>query len=318
MIIKNIKKNCENNLELQGLESEKRMEFYLERYFKDKEDIFVFNDLYVENNGDISQIDHLVLFKYGIFIIESKSCLGEIFFNERDEWKRKTGSNYSGFPSPIKQVERQFKVLVDDFNKHDKEIYDIMLIKKQRSYGGRLQIKLVAIDDRAIIVRDNNHNNFNDIVMKSDQVCEYILSIINKFKDLPPFLFRKDEFLIPEFRNHEIKKMIDHLLVKDLKIRETKLNNNENIQKKDDNHEKLNNKKQIRENKCFSCNTDHSMEIKYGRYGYYFSCKHCKNNSNIKETCPSCLSKSTKLKKFKEHYYLDCSCGVNKLYFINN
>ena len=26
--------------------------------------------------------------------------------------------------------------------------------------------------------------------------------------------------------------MIDHLLVKDLKIRETKLNNNENIQKK--------------------------------------------------------------------------------------
>ena len=56
-----------NQLKQQGNSAEEQMAFYLRRAFADNKDVWVFNDLYVEHNGEIAQIDHLVLFKYGIF-----------------------------------------------------------------------------------------------------------------------------------------------------------------------------------------------------------------------------------------------------------
>jgi hypothetical protein len=335
MIVKSINKNGNTKLEVQGTESEKRMEFYLNHHFKDNKNVFVFNDLYVEHNDEIAQIDHLVLFSHGSFIIESKSCLGQISFNTQDEWKRKTKTSYTGFQSPIKQTERQFRILTLDISNNSEKLLDKVAGLVKGRYGLRVKDSLVAIDDRAILVREKNHKEYTYIVMKADHICQHIVKRMKDFGFIKNNLIpRKSvDYLTPSFNKLELERIVKHLLAKDrilrdIKYRRTnssidevnpsngtyKINNTyEVVNPSSNNHKKA----QIKENKCLGCNTEEQLEIKYGRYGYYFVCNHCNKNSNIKEPCPSCLSKKTKVKKFKSHYYLDCSCGFNDVYFIN-
>lgn len=301
-----------NQLKQQGNSAEEQMAFYLRRAFADNKDVWVFNDLYVEHNGEIAQIDHLVLFKYGSFIIESKSCLGEISYNKYDEWKRKTKSYQTGFQSPIKQVERQYDILIKNLNENTELIFGKIIGGIKMYYGGRVKQSVIAIEDNSIINREDKENNFDEIIMKSDSVTGFIKERIKKysfFNNLNPFSKIDDN--IPSFTDHQIKNLIKHLKEMDKNIR-----SNKNTIKKETSF-KINKQNQICNNICQKCNNEDVLELKGGRYGYYLHCHHCKNNQNIKESCPDCKNKNTKIKKFKHLFYLDCECGFNELYFKN-
>ena len=45
----------------------------------------VFNDVYLNSNGRSSQIDHVVISKFGIFVIETKNYSGAIYGSENME-----------------------------------------------------------------------------------------------------------------------------------------------------------------------------------------------------------------------------------------
>ena len=62
------------------------MAFYLKREFTKDDDIFVFNDLRFSYQGEYSQIDHLILHRFGFVLIESKSIYGEVKVNAQGEW----------------------------------------------------------------------------------------------------------------------------------------------------------------------------------------------------------------------------------------
>jgi hypothetical protein len=67
-----------------GFEAERQMAHYLHRAFATSADLYVINDLRLvdpeqpEQDGSpgVAQIDHLVLHRYGAFIVESKSVTG--------------------------------------------------------------------------------------------------------------------------------------------------------------------------------------------------------------------------------------------------
>lgn len=70
-------------------------------------DYFIFNNLTIpsDHNGS-SQIDHLVVSKFGIFVIESKDYKGWIFGNkDEDNWTQSLpgGKNKFQFQNPIRQ-----------------------------------------------------------------------------------------------------------------------------------------------------------------------------------------------------------------------
>ena len=64
-----------------GRAAEEQMAFYLRRKFATSPDVRVFNNIRLEKNGDAAQIDHLVLYKHGVIIIESKSVTSEVKIN---------------------------------------------------------------------------------------------------------------------------------------------------------------------------------------------------------------------------------------------
>jgi len=67
---------------------------------------------------------------------------------------------------------------------------------------------------------------------------------------------------------------------------------------------------------CSKCKSS-DIEIRYGRYGYYFKCLSCDGNKAIKLTCTDSNCKA-KLKKSKLNFYHICEvCNKNELFFKN-
>ena len=74
----------------------------LKRLPKDK--YRVINDLLLQNNGYSSQIDHVVVSEYGVFVIETKNYQGDIYGGANSEmWTQNIYGNKSQFRNPIWQ-----------------------------------------------------------------------------------------------------------------------------------------------------------------------------------------------------------------------
>jgi len=89
-----------------GFKAEQKMAHYLSRAFKDNKDVLVLNGIRLQSDDDSIQIDHFIIHKYGMVIIESKSAVGTIEINEYGEWRR-LGYN-RGMASPVLQGERRW------------------------------------------------------------------------------------------------------------------------------------------------------------------------------------------------------------------
>lgn len=64
----------------------------------------VINDLLLQNNGYSSQIDHVVISPYGIFVIETKNYTGDIYGGANSEmWTQNIYGSKSEFRNPIWQ-----------------------------------------------------------------------------------------------------------------------------------------------------------------------------------------------------------------------
>ncbi|MEO1407846.1 MAG: nuclease-related domain-containing protein, partial [Pseudomonadota bacterium] len=106
-----------------GIQAERQMAYYLHRAFATSSNLYVINDLRLVDpeqpepdprtggsSPGVAQIDHLVLHRFGAFIVESKSVTGTVTVRDDgggDEWTR----SGKGMPSPLRQAERQGEFL---------------------------------------------------------------------------------------------------------------------------------------------------------------------------------------------------------------
>lgn len=99
------------------------MAFLLHRAFANDRNLFVINDLRIEDAAQpeydgrpgVCQIDHLVVHRWGAFIIESKSISGCVEIRDDgsggDQWVRVRGRQRDGMDSPLRQGDRQREFL---------------------------------------------------------------------------------------------------------------------------------------------------------------------------------------------------------------
>lgn len=86
-------------------ESEREVSNILSRELSYK-DYYLFNNIILPHKSNIStQVDHIVVSKFGIFVLETKDYKGWIFGNEKDEkWTQSLpGGNKFYFQNPIHQ-----------------------------------------------------------------------------------------------------------------------------------------------------------------------------------------------------------------------
>lgn len=83
--------------------------------FLDKEKYIVINDVLIPTkDGKTAQIDHVVISKYGIFVIETKNYSGWILSNENSRnWTHVIYKTKNQFYNPILQNKGHVKALQD-------------------------------------------------------------------------------------------------------------------------------------------------------------------------------------------------------------
>lgn len=123
-----------NSPKVKGRRGEKKVASWLARL--PNADYSVFNDVMLNIDGYTSQIDHVVVSKYGIFVIETKNYTGWVYGSENSEkWTQNIFGNKYELPNPVKQ------------NKGH-----IWSLKKYLSLSGSVQIKsIIAFSTRASI-----------------------------------------------------------------------------------------------------------------------------------------------------------------------
>lgn len=76
------------------------------------DEYFIFNDLLFESNGRSTQIDHIVISPYGVFVVETKGYKGWILGGENSEyWTQVIYKSRHQFYNPIKQNEGHVRFL---------------------------------------------------------------------------------------------------------------------------------------------------------------------------------------------------------------
>ena len=81
-----------------------------------------------DRSGHTTQIDHIIISPYGIFVIETKNYSGWIFGSEHDsQWTQKIYKKSYQFQNPLRQNYRHIKVLSDILNLNQNKFISIIV-----------------------------------------------------------------------------------------------------------------------------------------------------------------------------------------------
>jgi len=95
-----------------GMEGERAAAFYLDGHYKDSPHNVLLHDLRLEVDGEVAQIDHLVINRTGYMVlIETKNYSGDVEVNAHGEFTVRYGKERYGIPSPYEQSRRHARVL---------------------------------------------------------------------------------------------------------------------------------------------------------------------------------------------------------------
>lgn len=87
----------------------------------------IFNDIIVPDTVGSTQIDHAVLSRYGIFVIEVKNYSGWIFGKEKDpQWTQVIRKTKNRFQNPLRQNYRHIKALSDFLKLEEIYFYSVV------------------------------------------------------------------------------------------------------------------------------------------------------------------------------------------------
>lgn len=95
-----------------GIQGERDSAHYLDHYFKDAENHVLLHDLRFVVDGEVTQIDHLIITRgTNLYLLETKNYACNLIINEQGEFTAEYENSRFGIPSPIEQSIRHGKVL---------------------------------------------------------------------------------------------------------------------------------------------------------------------------------------------------------------
>ena len=285
-----------------GEKQESQVSYFLDRYFGNNDQYRVLKDLVIEIDGFKSQIDHLVVYKAGFIVIESKSIHGSVRVNSLGEWERSYKDQWFGIPSPVQQASVQIDNLKALLREHKSEILG-KLMGIQQGFGARQYKTVVAISSSARLERENIPKEISQYIVKTeflvDKIKEITASANNSLKS-----FISTE---PRFSDEEMNQIYNFLLSyqHDTSLQETPQPTRQKTKTDTVEPAPLAGNAPIGIS-CKNCGKTDSLSAQYGRFGYYVQCSSCSTNTALKHPCPACGSASAKTRKSKSEMFLHC------------
>lgn len=306
--------------ELSGRKAEEQMAFYLRRFFGSSADVDVLNYLRIDLNGEVAQMDHLVLHPFGLLIVESKSVSDGVQITDDGQWMRWFNKKPSGMASPITQAQLQGRLL--------KELLEKTV--KQKGFFDNIRLDvLVAISDGGTITWPKS--GALPEVCKADQVPDRINNRIEQFRKLrneADILTGKHRSVIADFllKAHRPLARFATFAAPQHRVEEPrpeyKVSPTNPISDAPDmnlGHEsKAANKPAAQPAKCCKHCQSSRLDARSGQYGYYFFCRDCSKNTKIVFACAACGGEG-KIRKQGNNFFTDCkACSESNLFHSNS
>lgn len=153
-----------------GAKTEVDAAYQLEFDFKDSRHWAVIHDLRLEIDGQVAQIDHLVISRMlEVFVCESKSFTGGVKVNEQGEWTTFRDRRPIGIPSPIEQNRRHIAVLEQAIKLGFIDFPRRIVAIKPRF------VNIVLVSERGSIGRPRKKAPELDAIIKVDQFRSHLL-----------------------------------------------------------------------------------------------------------------------------------------------
>jgi hypothetical protein len=153
------------------------MAFYFERAFESSKDVDVLNGLRIQlKDHDAVQIDHLLIHRHGMVIVETKSVSTKVHVNRRGEWSRYYEGHWKGMDCPLQQAKRQAEALRALLIQSKARLRDRKLFGLLQGGFQRCPIEcLVGISNDGIITMENR--DFENHVMKAERIVDRVRQI---------------------------------------------------------------------------------------------------------------------------------------------
>ena len=100
-----------------------------QKFFLDSKIYTSFNNLIINDEYGSTQIDHIIVSIFGIFVVETKEWSGWIYGNEKDfQWTHNKFGTKTKFQNPLKQNYRHQMSLAKYLNVSKEKIHPIVMV----------------------------------------------------------------------------------------------------------------------------------------------------------------------------------------------
>ena len=134
----------------------------------------VLNDVYLPIvGGGTTQIDHIVVSPFGVFVVETKNFSGWIFADEKSPtWTQILGNTKNQFQNPIRQNYLHLRSIVDDLGLPEHLLHGII------AFADDCEFKTHRPEGVVFFNELNSHIvNFTERVIKDDDIEEIVKTI---------------------------------------------------------------------------------------------------------------------------------------------
>lgn len=266
----------------------------------------LFNGLRFEMNNYAIQIDHLIIHKYGIIIIENRAENADIDINILGQWTQTYDKKHLKITSPIEQGQRKIEFLKSVLNANHR-VLRLKGKNKQFDFNEVAFDLIVSISDSGNINTSSGNIPFE--VCRMHNITETILEIAEQQKrDASSFLaiaYDKKKTLAPD----ELFKLTAFFRKNHKPLDRTKFRTEDT---------QISHKTKKQKPSYYQCENCKSKQVFVEHNGgYHISCLDCGHISEIDKTCPSC-NKQAYVRREQNQYYLECeNCLSKELIFVD-
>lgn len=162
-----------------GVLGEEDSAYYIDFYFGNSKNWAVIHDLRIEHEGQVAQIDHLLINRvFEFYVLESKNYSYGIKITPEGEFQAYYGKHYYGIPSPIEQNKRHIHLL-DRFVK----AYDILPKRLGMTIRPRFK-NVILVSPKSVIMRPPGKKFDATPVIKADTLRTRIDEEVDKITPL--------------------------------------------------------------------------------------------------------------------------------------
>ncbi len=328
-----------------GEEAERQMAFYLNAAFANAPGVYVLNGLRLEDPdqpqfGDrvaACQIDHLVVHRLGMLIIESKSLRGTISVRDDgtggDIWTRSNDGVTEGIPSPFQQARRQAEflraylqnrrdLLVGKFAPGFRTLAKLVHGSDQRGFRMMPIQIIVAYADRSDLREFRGwqppSEPFRSYITKADLVVDKVKNEIRDHdRNAASLLTARGPYGLWCFARGEAGEVAQYLcdqhtpIVKSPPIADSQ----ELLSPRPERAASVPMPPSFAS--CKACEGV-SLTANWGKYGYYWKCNDCSANTSMPTVCSACgvegaHGKKVRIRKEGPKYFRVCDmCNIQE------